>query len=324
MREKATIEVSVKGKMTSLPGLCVNGQQVILSGNWLKIAQIHDETWAERQCVENPDTFLTALKQSGLGADLFSFAQSFTETTPRFAYPFEWDNLAVARTLDFSAWWQALPQESRKNVRRSEKRGVGVKEIGFNDELLCGIKNVYDETPVRQGRRFWHYGKDLDTIRKENSSYLDRSQFIAAFYKSEIIGFLKMVYVDSSARIMQILAKNIHSDKRPMNALLAKAVEICSQRGVPQLIYGQYIYGNKMHSPMTEFKRRNGFQQVLFPRYYIPVTWKGRLAVGAKVHRGLEHTLPEPILDALLGIRMKVYERVLARSNARDASIASE
>jgi hypothetical protein len=75
---------------------------------------------------------------------------------------------------------------------------------------------------------------------------------------------------------------------------------------------------------MTEFKRRNGFQQVLFPRYYIPVTWKGRLAVGAKVHRGLEHTLPEPILDALLGIRMKVYERVLARSNARDASIASE
>ena len=324
MREKATIEVSVKGKPTSVRGLCVSGQQVILSGNWLKTAQIHDEPWAERQCVENPDIFLAALKRSRLGADLFSFAQLFTETTPRFPYPFEWDNLAVARTLDFSAWWQALPQESRKNVRRSEKRGVGVNEIAFNDELFCGIKNVYDETPVRQGRRFWHYGKDLDTIRKENSSYLDRSQFIAAFYNSEIIGFLKMVYVDSSARIMQILAKNIHSDKRPMNALLSKAVEICSQRGVSHLIYGQYIYGNKVHSPMTEFKRRNGFQQVLFPRYYIPLTWKGRLAVEAKVHRGLEHIFPEPMLDALLGIRMKVYERVLARSNARDASIPSE
>ena len=211
---------------------------MILSGNWLKAAQIHDEPWAERQCVENPDAFLTALKQSRLGADLFSFAQLFTETTPRFPYPFEWDNLAVARTLDFSAWWQALPQESRKNVRRSEKRGVGVKEIGFNTELLYGIKNVYDEIPVRQVRRFWHYGKDLDTIRKENSSYLDRSQFIAAFYKSEIIGFLKMVYVDSSARIMQILAKNIHSEQRQMNALLENAVEIGSQRAESQMAYG--------------------------------------------------------------------------------------
>ena len=35
----------------------------------------------------------------------------------------------------------------------------------FDDEFITGMTRIFNETPVRQGRRFWHYGKDFDTVR---------------------------------------------------------------------------------------------------------------------------------------------------------------
>ena len=80
-----------------------------------------------------------------------------------------------------------------------------------------------------------------------------------------------------------------HFDKRPTNALIAKAVEICEQRGFAYLTYCNYVY-NDPDSSLTEFKRRNGFEQVLVPRYYIPLTLQGRIALklgSTKVSRNL-------------------------------------
>ena len=69
-----------------------------------------------------------------------------------------------------------------------------------------------------------------------------------------------------------------HYDKRPANALIAKAVEICEQEGISHLMYCNYVY-NDPKSSLTEFKRRNGFEKVLLPRYYIPLTPKGKIAL---------------------------------------------
>jgi hypothetical protein len=297
-----------------LPRVGVKGQQIDCTGKWLRLAQVHDEVWMENQPPATPESLWSDLRASGLRADLFTFGQALPNTEPCFPYHLEWDNLAVARTTDYSAWWESLPQESRKNVRRSCKRGLRVEAVEFNDELVRGIKNIYDETPIRQGRRFWHYRKDVETVKRENSSYLDRSQFLAAFHEAELVGFLKMVYVGPAGRIMQILSKNSHADKRPTNALLAKAVEICSLRPVDYLIYGQYVYDNKADSPVTEFKRRNGFQQVLLPRYYIPLSAKGRLALRLGLHRGFKPLLPGRVVLTLLSVREAYYERTLLRS----------
>jgi hypothetical protein len=322
--EITSSEVTVKGRIASVPSLVVNDRKVVCEGKWLKIARVYDEVWLEGQPVENPDAFIAALKKGSLGADLFTFAQVLPQTERQYNFHVEWDNLAVAPTSDFKAWWEGMPQESRKNVRRSERRGAVVRAVDFNEELVRGIKNLYDETPIRQGRRFWHYGKDFETVKRENSSYLERGQFIAAFYKEELIGFLKMVYVGSTARIMQILSQNRHFDKRPTNALLAKAVEVCNQRGISQLVYGQYIYDNKKDSPVTEFKRRNGFHQVLLPRYYIPLTHKGGIALASGFHRGIKSRLPSPVLSWALGIRNSLYERFLSKSKGGPAPAQPE
>ncbi len=310
--EVTNAAVSVKGKAVSMPGFAVKGQNVVSEGKWLKLARVYDEVWLVHNPVEEPHSFVEALKQSSLRADIFTFAQPLPQTEPLYKFHVEWDNYAVAPTSDFKAWWEGLPQESRKNVRRSERRGAIVKAVEFDDALVRGIKELYDETPVRQGRRFWHYGKDFEAVKRDNSSYLERSQFVGVYFKEELIGFLKMVYSGSTARIMQILSKNQHFDKRPTNAMLAKAMEICSQRSITNLIYGQYIYDNKTDSPVTEFKRRNGFHQVLLPRYYIPLTAKGRVALAAGLHRGLKSRVPAPVMSWALGMRNSFYERFLS------------
>jgi hypothetical protein len=316
------LTITVKGKPVEVPSVNLGGKPVVIAPGLLKVATIHDEAWLNGQPVDNPDAFVRAVRASALKVDLLTFCQALPETEKRFPYHAEWENLAVAATADYKEWWNSLPQASRKNVRRAERRGVVVRSVAFDDALVRGIKEIYDETPYRQGRRFWHYGKDLETVRLENSSYAGRSEFIGAYNGDELVGFIKFVYQAPAARIMQIVAKDAHADKRVTNALLAKAVEICSAKSISSLIYGQYIYDNKADSPMTEFKLRNGFHQVLLPRYYIPLTVKGRIALALRLHRGIKPLLPSWAVSRFLKWRAALYARGTRRAPGNPAEPA--
>lgn len=227
---------------------------------------------------------------------------------PKFKFNFELDNYAAVPVTTFEKWWESVPQETRKNVRRATKRGVVVKAVPFDDELARGIYNLCNETPVRQGKPFWHFGKDFETVKREHATFLERSEFIGAFFQEELIGFIKMVYVDRIAYILHILAANSHYDKRPINALISSAVEVCAAKGVGYFIYGQYRYGNKRQSSLIEIKRRNGFEQINFPRYYVPLNLKGKMAVALRLYRGAVGLLPAPVLKTVLAVRNRFYQ----------------
>ena len=250
-----------------------------------------------------------ALCRASRPADIFVFARPLPHCEPCYSFHFEWDNVAVANLGEFAQWWESLPQETRKNVRRSQRRGVTVRQVNFDDELVRGISNIYNETPIRQGRKFWHYGKSFDQVKAENATYLDRGEFIGAFFEGKLIGFIKFVMVNNVARIMQIVSMEAHTDKRPTNALLAKAVEVCCEKQATHLIYGKYVYGKKENSPVTEFKRRNGFERLNFPRYYVPLTGVGAFAIRCRLHRGLAQLVPEKVTSLFLATRAAIYRR---------------
>jgi len=65
----------------------------------------------------------------------------------------------------------------------------------------------------------------------------------------------------------------------------------------------------KEHSPVTEFKRRNGFERLDYPRYYVPLTLWGRLALRSGFHRELLQILPEWVTNFFLATRAAVYRR---------------
>ncbi|MDR3458981.1 MAG: hypothetical protein P4N60_16155 [Verrucomicrobiae bacterium] len=303
------VEITSRGKRRLVPAAEIEGRTVIVTGRLVKIASIRDAIVAPGELVKNPDRFIPALRQSGLKADVLTFFQRPPDVTPRFRGHIEWDNYAAVDCSNFDAWWEKLPQEARKNTRRSAKRGVTVRAVPFDDELARGIHKLCDESPTRQGKPFWHYGKDFETVKREHATYLERSDFIGAYHENELIGFIKMVRVDEIAFIFHILAFNAHYDKRPLNALITEAVKVCSQKGVKYLVYDKYVYGNKKDSTLVEFKRRNGFEQVNFPAYHIPLTLKGRLYVGLRLYRGAVGLIPAPVLNGLLKLRDKFYSR---------------
>ena len=134
--------------------------------------------------------------------------------------------------------------------------------------------NVFNESPIRQGRTFWHYGKDYETIKREFSRYLFREEILGAFYEDELIGFIFLAYAEKYVYLGQIISKIKHRDKYTNNALISKAVEIAAMKNIPFLHYGPWPRGG-----FEELKRRNGFQKIDVPSYYVPLTLKGVLAL---------------------------------------------
>ena len=199
----------------------------------------------------------------------------------------------------------------RQNVKKSVKRGVSTRTVPFDDQLVRGIHDIFNESPIRQGRPFWHYGKDFETVKRETSHCLDRSEFIGAYCQDELIGFIKLLYTGKVADVVIIVSKQKHFDKRPTNALLAKAVEVCVQRRISFLTYAKFSYGNKTNSSLADFKRHHGFEQVLFPRYYIPLTLKGKIAERLKLYRNLQEMLPEKVIAVLVKARSRLYKGVV-------------
>ena len=138
MKNNNTIEISVKGKWYSIPALYVNAFAITVRGRWIKVAIISNEDWLASE-LEDPEECLERLKkhdEHGLKADIFTFSQKLPATQPRYSYPMEWESIAAIHVTSFKDWWEKLPQESRKNVRRSQKRGIVIRVKKLDDELV--------------------------------------------------------------------------------------------------------------------------------------------------------------------------------------------
>jgi len=267
-----TTEIRVRGKVVLVPSAQVLGRTVITTGKWPKVASVQDERLAEREFSIGAASFIEALKQTGLKADIFTFAQKLPDIVPRHSFYLEWDNLAVIPITTFSDWWERRVHSAKRNaVRKSAKIGMMVKQTELTDDLMTGIVKINNETPVRQGKPFWHFNKSFDEVKAENSTYPDRTICLGAYYQDELIGVVRMICAGRIAHIALFLSMTKHHDKRTANAMIAKAVEACARAGMSHLVFGQYVY-NDVESSLTAFKRHNGFDQVLIPRYFIPLT----------------------------------------------------
>jgi hypothetical protein len=172
-------------------------------------------------------------------------------------------------------------------IRKAEKSGVKTDVTQPNDKLAEGIWKIYNETPIRQGRAFSHYGTRLEDVKGLIAFYKDDT-FIAASINGELVGFVELIHGDQIVVMSQILSLQKHWDKAVNNALVAKAVEVCAARGEPWLMYGRM--GN--HPSLDNFKQSNGFTKYTLSRFYVPLTKRGRFAAKLGLHREAKDALP--------------------------------
>ncbi len=205
------------------------------------------------------------------------------------------DNVGLLEITTLDIWFSAVGKKTRNMVRRAEKSGVKVNVIELSPQLIEGIWKIYNETPIRQGRAFHHYGESLKSVG-DNMAMAKKSTFVGAYLEDELVGFIQIIYGDNIAVISQILSLQKHWDKSLNNALLAKAVEVCASNGNRWLMYGRI--GN--HPSLDKFKESNGFKKYPIARYYVPLTSKGKFAIRLGLHQSLKDALPEPLKETLI------------------------
>ena len=285
----------------------VCGKDIKVQGRLVRIARLASERF---EFLENPEATVQHLREAGLGIDLFTFMQKLPHTSPEYSYPIEWDNAAALPVSTFEQWWtQQIDGKTRNMVRRAEKKGVVVREVPFDDFLVKGIWEIYNESPLRQGRPFPHYGKDVETVRRISATFPETSTFLGAFLDEKLIGFMKLTCDDarSMATVMNILAMVKHRDKAPTNGLVAEAVRYCASQKIPYIVYSKFAYGAKQRDSLSDFKESNGFQRIDIPRYYVPLTRIGAVAFRLGLHHSVLDHVPELVLARLRKLRSAWY-----------------
>jgi hypothetical protein len=286
----------------------VCGKDIRVQGRLFRLARLEADKYL---FLDDPEPVLDGLRNCGTRVDVFTFLQKLPETAPKFRYPMELDNLAVLPVSTFDHWWtEQIGFKARNKAKQAEKKGIVVREVPFDDALVQGIWEVYNEAPLRQGIPNAHYGKDVETVYKMEATFLDSSIFIGAFLENKLVGFIKMVADETrtQAGLLNIVSMIQHRDKAPTNALVMQAVRSCAERGIPYLVYSNFAYGTKQTSSLSDFKERNGFGRVDLPRYYVPLTPIGRAVLRLGLHRKLADRIPAPVAAKLRDLRKSWYE----------------
>jgi hypothetical protein len=280
----------------------LDSKGLTITGKFIKTARMAEEWYKD---IDDPAFFIKNLKNSNARADILTFWQRLPETKPKYNYYMELDSIAALRVTTYSNWFEKqIDSKTRNVIRKAGKKGVEIKKTEFNDDFVNGVVEIFNESPVRQGKPFWHYGMDANALRQFLTPNIYHEDIVGAHSNNELIGFITIAYTQEYAMLTQILSKIAHRDKAPNNALVAKAVEICEAKKMPYLCYAYWPKGS-----LADFKQNNAFEEIQLPRYYVPLSIKGHITLKLRLHNGIKGILPESTVNRLLNLRNKWYSR---------------
>ena len=166
--------IRIKDQDSQVACLEVEGRTVIATGRWIKTAAVRASVrpGPDRS---GPQRAIEALRGWNERPDIFTFSQKIGERAAELGAHTEWDDFAVVRITSYEDWLKnRIKRDAKENLRRAKREGVVVRTSLYDDEFVRGIKELYDETPIRQGKPFWHYGKSFEAL-KEIAWHLPRT-----------------------------------------------------------------------------------------------------------------------------------------------------
>jgi len=140
----------------------VCGRDIQVQGQLFRIARLDGDKY---KFLDDPEPMLAGLRKSDTRVDLFTFMQKLPETTPKFSYPMEWDNLAVLPVSTFEDWWtKQIGFKARNKAKQAAKKGVVVREAPFDETFARGVLGNLQRKPSAPG-------KVVSALRKEPRNY---------------------------------------------------------------------------------------------------------------------------------------------------------
>ncbi|MES2467153.1 MAG: hypothetical protein V4675_07625 [Verrucomicrobiota bacterium] len=284
-------------------------KELLVSGSFFRTARLRHE-WCD--FLENVPEFIQALAQRPLHADLFTFVDELHVEVARHSYHAEPISIAILPVESYAKWWDGMGFKARNKVRKAQKSGAEVRVIELNEMLARGVEKIYNECPIRQGRKFYHYGKRSPEILTELSSFPDESIFVGVYLHEELIGFMKLFKGQAVLRTVHIIATIQHRDLNVMDLLIAKAVELCDLHQVRSLQYGSWTDGG-----IGAFRSKHGFKPVTLSRYFVPLNWRGAFMLKTMLHHPLRERLPTSLVEQYKVVRHKWNTLHLSKMKAR-------
>jgi hypothetical protein len=295
--------------------MIVANKEVTVGGRLFRFGKLRHE-WCD--FIEEPVAWVEEVRKDRAFADVFTLVRDIFDEGHALAFHHEPVSLAVLTVESYSKWWDAIGFKARNKARKAQKSGVELRMVELNEEFAAGVQSIYNETPVKQGRKFYHYGKTVQEIREELRSFLDRSILVGAYHGTELIGFMKLFQGKDVLRTIHIIASIKHRGKCAMDALIANAVEICEREKVRHLQYGSWTDGG-----VGAFREKYLFRRIDVPRYFVPLTLRGKMALGLKLHRPFRDRVPKGLLGPLLNLRAKWYSLRFSQGRELDAKVGS-
>lgn len=270
--------------------------QLTISSGWLKRATLTDEGYVD---VAGHQQW--AAMAEHCGADLLTLWPIHL-TDLRLHREFV--DMAVMPVTSYDQWFTVqINNKVRNLVKKAAKSGVEVRECAFDLAFATGLSAIFNETPLRQGRPFLHYGKTPQTVLTQFSRFLFRERVFGAYREGHLIGVLFLGMAETACHIGQIISLQSARNLAVNNALIAKAVEVCAEAGKPSLVYAFWP-----RSTLRDFKKQNGFVPTPSLRYQIPLTWKGRLALRLKLHTPLSDRIPDGLHEWIRARRSEYHQ----------------
>ena len=135
-----------------------------------------------------PGEVIAGLRAGGSRIDLFTFLQRPPETSPKFAYPMEWDNLAVLPISTYDTGGLADPVYRKEQGSAGREKGRDCPRSSVRRALPPWNRRISITRPRSARKRFPHYGMDLEGARRYAGTFLDRSFFIGALLEDNFLG----------------------------------------------------------------------------------------------------------------------------------------
>jgi hypothetical protein len=309
-------ESLINGQPAKIRCIDIDKQTYVINRGPVTVVGLEDD-WYED--VHDPYAVIKALsKCQGFKPDVFTFLQRVPDLEPKYDFHLEFESVAALPITSYDHWWNKQVKGTTRNmIRKSQKAGVETREVAYDDEFVRAMVKIFNESPLRQGRRFWHYGKEFETVRQQFSRYIFREEMIGAYYQGELIGFVMLGDAGHFGVVGQIISMIKHRDKATNNALMAKTVELCARKNLPYLVYGYWS-----DSSLVDFKRHSGFQEARMPRYFVALTEKGKLGLKLDFHRGWKAIVPDKIKVPLKKLRRYWHEWQAEREDTHNQRTA--
>src|SRR5262245_37453281 len=117
-------------------------QDIRIQGRFIRIGGLSADTF---EFLDKPEAAIEVLRNCRERIDLFTFMQRLPETTPKYLYPMEWDNLAVLPVSTFEHWWtKQINDKTRNMARRAGKNRVEIREVALDDAYVEGVWAIYN------------------------------------------------------------------------------------------------------------------------------------------------------------------------------------